>query len=285
MQPVPKEKKRRFRRWMWIPIGLVACFCSLVMLNAIQENRQSGTQIETVEFVADAGEPEGQADAAAENGPPPAESGSDSDKRAALENAQKNVEENPDDPFAYLDLAVIYIDLGDEEAAQETFAQGQELAGDNPDYFVVAGDLLAARERWLMALDQYLRAFDRGIGSGDRVFLNKVSQAAYFAAADPAAEEFFTRNQVIDRTNEIAQAVRARFLALHGNPEEALRMIEDELRLRPETPLYRLVHAEILKILGDLVPAEQILQDLIENGLTPSWIKVEARKMLNEINQ
>jgi len=83
-----------------------------------------------------------------------------------IESALQEVAEDPEDPYTYLDLAVLYLDAGQRLKAEEAFLNGRLLAGEDPEYFVLAGDMLSAREYWLMALEQYLQALSRSSWAG-----------------------------------------------------------------------------------------------------------------------
>jgi serine/threonine protein kinase len=272
-------KERLPRRW-WVAIPLVLgfCLCGLVALSIINnQNQGQPTQMSFTpnEVVADVGI----------KSPKPGEK----DRLAleqALDDAIRNVEENPEDAFAYLDLANAYLDLGDVGKALDEIANGERYAENDINYFEVAGDMFATREIWLPALEMYLKAVTLS-GGGQLVGLaDKFRQALYNASIDPGVEKLLFDTERRELRTKFAEVIvptaRARFTLYHRDPNDALVMIEGVLDANPDVPEARLVKAETLIKLGRPDEAEDILNALSEEELAP-WLKVEARRLLTQL--
>jgi hypothetical protein len=272
-------KERLPRRWWLVfPIGIGFCLCGLVALSVIN-NQNQGEPTEVAftpgEVVVDGG-----------NRPPLPDENDLPALQQALDDAIRNVEENPQDAFAYLDLANAYLDLGDVGKASEEIANGERYAENDISYFEVAGDMFATREIWLPALEMYLKAVTLSGGGQLTGLAGKFRQALYNASIDPGVESLlFDTERREFRTNfaeVIVPTARARFTLYHRDPNDALAMIEAVLDAYPDAPEARLVKAEALIMLDRPDEAEEILSALAEEELAP-WLKVEVRRLLTQI--
>ncbi len=273
-----KSKRKRKRWWLAIPITLGLCFCTFVAIAIINNQNQL---IPTDAALA-------PKDRMGEKSPPPFKP-DDKDIPAledALRNAQTRVDENPEDPRAYLDLANAYLDLGMVEQAVDVLRQGEEFAGDKQEYFEISGDMLANRELWLPAMKQYFKGLPLDSGGMRSDFLEKFRQTLYHASIDPDVEDMLFANEPRDMGPQLAQVIvptaRARFMLYHQEPEKALETIDRVLDTHPDIPETRLVKAEILIELDRVDEAEVILNKLVGEQIA-SWVKVEARRLLAEI--
>jgi len=273
-----EKKGKRKRWWLSIPIVLGMCLCAFVVITVL--NNQGQVIPTLAPFVL--------GDRAGVKSPqPPKQSGKD---RAALEvalrQAQAHVDENPEDPHAYLDLANAYLDLDEVEEAIDALKQGEEFAGDKLEYFEIAGDLLAGRELWLPALQQYFKGLPLDGGRVQPDFLEKFRQTLYHASIDPDVEDMLFQNEPRDMGPQLAQIIvptaRARFMLYHRDPEKALETVDRVLDDHPDVPETLLVKAEILIHMDQDYDAEVILNELL-GGQIASWVKVEARRLLAEI--
>jgi hypothetical protein len=270
-----KEKLPK-RWWVAIPIVLVICLCGIINI-ANRQNQREPTEMPFIpeEVVNEGNQPNELSE----------------EERLALENALdeaiRRVEENPEDPFAHLDLANAYLDLGEVEQALEEVAFGEPYAEDKVNYFEVAGDMFATRELWLPAFEMYIKAVTIS-GGGQLVGLaDKFRQALYNASIDPGVEDLLFNAERRELRTQFAQVIvptaQARFTLYHRDPNQALEMIDEVLEGNPEIPEARLVRAEALLQLDRPDEAEEILDSLAEQTLSP-WLKVEVRRLLSQIH-
>jgi serine/threonine protein kinase len=257
LPPEGRKKGRsrgRWRRWMAIPLVMGLCFCLLVVFGALNDAQNSSIQFhETPGIFIE--------------GLPGAEETPEVEYDTPLLQALDRVEQNSDDPYAYLELAAVFYDEGYPEQAREAYQSGREFAGNDPAFHETFGDMLAARELWQLAFEQYILAYQYRDGDLDNNFFAKVSKAAYFTAEDEDAEDFITQvgPQDDEHAIEIVQTVRARYKSLYGSPDEAFALISLILDENPENQAATLVLAEIHIIQGDTEDAVEILENLLEN--------------------
>ena len=280
--PQPGTEKPRRRRW-WLPIPIVLGLCLVVfiaisILNQDEPAQQPTPPPDTIVEATEAPEP-----------PPPTRSiQEDPNLQAAFDEALGRVENNPDDPTAHLELAMAYLDMQMPSEAEEEFALSEELSGGNPEYYMVAGDMLASREMWLPALEQYFKILQMDTGEEDQGFQEKFRQTLYHAAVNPNAEELLFGSDPNDfgplYARLLIPTARARFTLFHRNPEEALRIINLVLENETKSPESHLVKAEILFAMDQREEAQEILQNLIDER-TPPWVKMEARRLLAKIKE
>jgi cytochrome c-type biogenesis protein CcmH/NrfG len=101
-EEVGETKPRRRWKWWQIALGIIifvlCCFVGLVGISQNQQNRQAAQATQQASKSTDIDKP-------AED--------------EALKYVLHQVEENPDEPFYYIDLASVYLDLGRNEEAIE----------------------------------------------------------------------------------------------------------------------------------------------------------------------
>lgn len=269
--PATPSKKRS--RWLWALLLIpLLCLCALLVRGGGE--RRAGDLPDLSATMA----AEFQTEAAAEfPSPTPTP-----DPLAA---AQAAVGQRPDDPYAHLDLAAALLDAGQRLPAQRAFESGQRLAGEDPAYFLLAGDLFLNREYWPQAVEQYALAVGYGADPFTPGLADKVHQALFFAGADAAfvnlaSDPDFTLAAPFSQA--VLETARARY-ALHvlADGEAAASRIQAALELDPENPIVLLGQAEVLYASDDPAAATEILQALV-SGRAPAWVQVTARRWLNE---
>ncbi len=274
VEPVPEtvaNKKRRFRWWYIFPI-LIGLFLCFAILSSMDKKKNDN--------LANTGSNEPPAGAVAVT-KPPVQGPDDPDE--VLQNALDRVEEFPEDPMAYLELAIAYIGLGRGEDAIEVYGKGAVLAGDDTDYYEVAGDMLASQGYWLQALENYIKVLNIAGERNDRGFQEKFRQSLYHASVDPGIKDILfqtnTEESIPPNMHILLLTGRARYMLYHTDPGEALGLIEEVLETAPEAPEALLVKAEILFDLGRSDEAREIINRLLE-GQVPRWIKNIGRDLL-----
>ena len=289
--PVPK-KKRRWRWWYLIPISIAVCACGffgIVVLSSLSEENQPEEVAPTRAPLVDA-PPEDIPD-----NPVPDDVPQDMPEEELyeqlLDEALVNLEDNPDDPGAYLRAAVAFLDVGDEQSANEIFEEGAVLFGEDPGYFFGAGDLLVERFYGLRALEMYGRGVEAS--GGDRLppeLRGLVQQALYYAAEDENALQFFEDIEAQPGPDqpvppEVLDVILARVALYNDSPEAANEQIDRVLERNDLLPVARLVKAEIMLELGEVAQAEDMLQRLSSGPNVQDWIRAEAEFLLSILDQ
>lgn len=272
--PAPAKKRSR---WLWALLLIpLLCLCNLLGRGNRQNERLPDLQATAAAgFVAEL-----ETEVAVEfpSPTPPTD---------PLTAAQTAVAANPEDPYAQLDLAAALLDSGQRLPAQRAYEQGVTLAGEDPEFSLLAGDMFLSREVWPQAVELYGRALSYGADPFTPGLADKVHQALFFAGADPAfvslaTDEDFTLTAPFSQA--VLEAARARYaLYVLEDAEGAANRVQAALALEPDNPAVQLAQAEILHTSGDTPAAQRILTALVAaDSEAPAWVKVTARRWLNE---
>jgi serine/threonine protein kinase len=267
-----KKIKPKWRWWYSIPLGMLLCVCLVLVIGALSEKPDENLpmalptdlQIEVQEDEL-------------------------SREEEALLEAELGVTENPVDPFAYLELAGALLDLERKDEAGQAFDKGAEFAGEDGKYFLTAGDMLTSREFWAEGLTQYSQALNNNPELATPETKPKFQKALYYAAADEKAQFLLFGIDPESVPEELGvtsfYSAQARFnLLVLDEPELGLELVNFALTEKPDSPMARLVRAEILLELDRTEEAVDTLENLVTEDEAPSWVQNEARKLLSIVN-
>ncbi|HXT58029.1 MAG TPA: tetratricopeptide repeat protein, partial [Pirellulales bacterium] len=92
-------------------------------------------------------------------------------------------------------------------------------------------------------------------------------------------------DQVLKREPQsaAAQQLKARILSRNGRPEDALEAIEAALRIEPENPKFRLVHAELSAVCGKYDEAVAATKRVLSLGDMPALVRARGLIQLGEL--
>jgi len=274
---LPGKKKRRFR-WWFIPLGIVflvsACFCGLVGLGALMDWGNNGRIDPPVsEQLPEQPSPE-----------PFQEAQQPSELDAVpLEEAQQLVNENPDDAWAWLELARAHWQAGRIQDGREALNRALDLAGDDPDFYFDTAEELAEAQFWIEAAHLYLEAilrFTPGDVPPER--REQLAEAAYWAAEQPQAEGEIPISGIAEVDPPIERVVKARNLFYRGQEDEAYSTVDQVLWEMPGMPEALYLQSEILNAWGDVASAYNLLFELDERDDTPDWIREVVNQTLQD---
>ncbi|MEN8241025.1 MAG: protein kinase [Chloroflexota bacterium] len=254
-------QKRRWRWWYSIPLGMVLCACLLVVIGILNEEPGALPL-------------------------PPGNNHAENFLDETINETIAELEEDFDNPFAHLELAGLYLEIGSFELAEEHFRIGADLAGDDWSYHLSAGDLLFEHQLWLPALEQYIQVIQIEEVRTDRNFINRFQNTLYHASINPDSQHILFGYTDREVPREIGAAVlfaaRARFeLHVQQKPELAQETIDSAYERFSESPILQLAQAEIFIETEQYPEAGQILDELKTGGLP--WIRDHARALLNKI--
>lgn len=283
---LPEKKKKRFT-WKRLGLGalgvFVFCFCSMVVINALDGEANQPDQNNNANLNID-----NDADIKNENDVSDQEElNAELERDYAIEQAEAAVAKNPENPIALLELAITLYDAGFAEDASETFIAAQELAGEDPEFYMLAGDMLAAREAWLLALQQYVQVIDLGYESDSNRLAAKLTKTLYHASTDPEVKEMLfgkTEEDSINKSMLIASRARYTLVVEEniGRATEIFDRIAESDRL--DSSYAKLVEAELMIAFEEYEIAATLLEELLKpNSGSMEWIRVEARRMLTEL--
>ncbi len=209
------------------------------------------------------------------------------DANNQLGEAQARVEENPDDPWAHLELYDAYLILGMHDKANNAIQRALNLAGENHDIYNAAGDIAAMHGSWLQAAQLFSQSLKLSPEGGALEIADKLLQALYYGAAEEGAPEILDQMEFSalgdrQRINRLffKDTLIARYKLHYEDMEEAEKMIEEIVSVAPNFTLARLVEAEVKLLKGDLDTSRMILLELDgKPGVTP-WMQDEIQQIL-----
>ncbi len=277
--PVKTKKKRS--PWPFIAGGVLlvlACIFVLVSLN------RDGLEPLPMESDSEISEPVSQ---------PTKRINAPSDERPAnppvspeVEAARINMEENPEDPYAHLELSLALLDAnpGQNPFAYEELNAAADLAGDNIDFFFDAGITLMEREAWTGASAMFLRASKhlQARGEENKELTYFFHESVYKAASQPELPNYLPFEAIGSVDEPMMLVVQARHTFYHGNPNEALGLLNDVKRMKPGFPEALLLDGEINARGRKFDEARVIFETLLADLNTPEWVRVEAEEALRK---
>jgi len=281
----PKPKKKR-SPWLYVAAGVLLVICCIFVFFAWRKNRVAPFVNREPEpppsQVVDVLPPEEPRSEEPEP-PPPRPEG---ELPPEVLEAQHNADTHPDDPFARLELALVFWDAGMRPPSYENLDHAAELAGDDIDFFLEAGRGFHVRQAWVGSASMYLRVF-KILGPGGEVpeeAYNNFHEAVYMTAPSP---EFENLARMLDEILKVDEPIGLVALARHayhnGRQDEGRELLNEVKRLKPDFIEALLLEAEFAMLEERFEVAGEILPALIENPETPAWIRAMAEEFLNHI--
>lgn len=281
----PKPKKKR-SIWPFVAAGILLAVSCLFVFVATRENRKNQLANQELEptstQVVEVPPPEEPAPPEPQPEPPKP----DGDLPPEVQEAQRRADENPEDPFARLELALAFWDAGRQRPAYETLNLAAELAGGDRGFLVEAGNQFHRRQAWIASAAMYLR-FIKSAGPGGEVpdeILNNFHEAVYMAAPQAELEVTYPLLEEILKVDQpIGLVGQSRHAYYNGKLDEGRVFLNQVKRLKPGLFEASLLEAEYAIIENRYEEANLILQPLAANLGTPAWIRVLAEELLGRI--
>lgn len=219
-------------------------------------------------------------------GPAPGQSpAGEPEPLAQLQAAQQIVNQNPDDPQAYLELALAYFTANRPAEAHRAIEDGIRRAGNNPDFILRAGDAFFQREAWLAAAGLYAEAIQRTALPVDSELQQTFNHAMYLAAAAPEADELIQRLPEGQLAPGIVDLFRGRN-ALHRGEISVARDLLRKLReTHPGMREIDLLELEIALKNGEVAAARAGLERLARDPELSIWARNVALSILETVSK
>ncbi len=203
----------------------------------------------------------------------------------SIEEAQRLVDENPEDPYAYLQLAQAYWLTNQPAKAEEAFSKALQLSGDDPAFFLFAGDKFLAREMFAMAALMYRHAISLDPDPPPEDVIHRLHEALYRGAGDVAVERMLEDAEKTWADQQFLEVLRARGALLRHDLAFA-REIVDRLNAEGYRALeLRLLECELLIAEGRFDEARRSLIALRSTPNLPEWIAHQSNQLLEEIQR
>ena len=263
-QPAVKTSKTKSKPrtkipvWVFIVVGLVIlCGCSWVGVRFYKPLRQrilrAASPISTPT-------------------PPPANS---------LETALNNVEKNPNDPLAHIDLARVYLDFNQPESALRELTLVKDLVGPNRQFFMDVGNQTAKDGQWHLAAWCFLRAATASPDPLPDNVRSRMHEAIYKAYQKPEASILIPPESIRESDPSMAAVAEAEREFWFGSKVNADALTSALLVKQEDFPEARLLRALVI-MEQDPDLGKNILRDLRRDETIAEWIRVEATRILNK---
>ncbi|RME87493.1 MAG: hypothetical protein D6770_09185, partial [Anaerolineae bacterium] len=202
-----------------------------------------------------------------------------------VQDVLRAIDENPRDPFLRLKLAITFWQHEMPQDAYQALYEAREIAGDDRDFFIEAGDQLMREEMWVGAAGMYLQAamlFPPGetIPNPLREVLH---EAVYRAAVEPEMPDLVPFDAIGRVDEPLMLAAQARYAYFYVSPEEGRGYLRNLKRLKADFPESLLLEAEFNAKEGDYDDARYTLNLLLADLETPDWIRAEAEAMIRDL--
>jgi len=200
--------------------------------------------------------------------------------------AQRNAAQNPDDPFAQLDLALTFWDADMQRPAYETLNHAADLGAENIDFLMEAGRQFHSREAWIASAAMYLRVYKRIGVRGDipGEVLTNFHEAVFKAAPNPELEATYPLIEEIMRVDQpIGLIAQSRHAYYNGRFDDAQVALNQVKQLAPNMYEATLLEGEMNVIEERYDVAKLLLQPLMADLNAPEWIRIMAEVLFLQI--
>jgi len=271
--PTQKESKprRRFKKWQII-VGVAAlvfcCFLGLVAIAKNQEVKQAQQLAPTAALTDQIGQ--ARDESLPEN----------------LRAAYQRTEENPEDPFAFLDLAAILLENDRLDDATEAFRKAFVLTQGNEAVVLRGIDMMAERGMWMGLTSTLLVYYRNHPENFTPLIYDRFAEAAFVSAEYPAAEKAIPIERIVDVDEALERVVKARYVLYNGEAEFAQGILDEVLQeIRPDMPEAWLVQAELSLKFDDQPNARRVLTELESRDDIAEWVRAYSGLLWRRIEE
>ncbi len=274
-----QAKKRP--RWMFIAAGIVVLLCCAFAFAAVRRGKNASPV-----FTATVTAPPVTARPFATRTPRPRpRTPTPEPLPEDVVDVLRAIDENPEDPFLRVKLAITLWQHEMYRQAYQALYDARDVAGDNMDFYIEAGDQLAEVEIWVGAAGMYVQAATlQPPGENLPVPLREaMHEAVYRAAAEPEMPDLIPFEAIGHVDEPLMLVAQARYAYFYISPEEGRGHLRNLKRLKPDFPESLLLEAEFNAKEGDYEDARYTLNILLADLQTPDWIRAEAEAMIREL--
>ena len=203
---------------------------------------------------------------------------------SSVEDARKVVLENPDDPWARLELADALLAAGEFDEVESELTKAFELSGNDPAVYFQAGEILTHHNLYGFAVGMYLTSANLSDEPMTKDTYQKIAQAVYISAATKdAVSNLFAYEAELDPF--LVALARVRYTLHHEDREQAMADISALKEQYPDSPEVLLLEAEIFSINGDDATAFEQWETLIKDENAPQWVRNQAEIFIKKFRQ
>ena len=277
-----KLKKKKRNIWAFLAAGLLLIFACIFAARTLQQDNLASNLAEAEPPNAEfAPPPLNNPDEA----PPPRPNNENASPEVAA--AREVVAENQNDPYAHLDLVLAILDTspGQNPLAYQQLSKAAELAGNDIEFFEVSGFELMDRGAWTGSAAMFLRALKitQAEGNEDEDLIYFFHESSYKAASHPEMPNFLPFEEIGKVDEPMMLVAEARHTFYHGNPKDALDILNDVKRLKPGFPEARLLEGEMHARGKRFDEARIVFEIILDDSKTPDWVFIEAEDALRQL--
>jgi serine/threonine protein kinase len=259
-----ESRKQRKIPWMWLAVAVILLFGCLIVLGSLRSIRSlrqvSATPTEmfvpntAILLETPASSPE-------------------------IDRARQEVNKNPDDPKAQLQLAFAYLQAGMPELEQDSITEVIKLAGSDESFLWDSARVAVGKGSWLSAARLASGAAKIHLESNRSLppeLGTLLHETVYKAMKIKLAANYLPFDQLAQVDAPLSQLAKARNTFYFGDKAFAQQMLDDLNMNKPGFAEAQLLQAEISSLTGDPERARQALADMRANPGTQDWMLQEA---------
>ena len=298
-EAIPTSKKKR-SPWMWVGAGVAVILCLGFLAFARNDRLFARLGTQPPQSPPGEGLPPNAAEAQPPQPPPgdgvlpnsveaqpPQPNEPQPPPRDSLPpnvaEAQSFVNDDPNDPYAHLDLALAYWEAGFPRQTFDTLEVMNQKAGpDDVDFYLDAGDEFAFIEAWAPSAVMYFRAikiFERDGFVPDDV-MEVFHESIYKGAERPEANGMLQLPALEETDPQIFFVAKARNELYNGHVEDGRNFLNRARQLDPEMAEVLMLQAEFDRHDGNIAQARNAANELSSNPSIPEWIGIFADEFL-----
>jgi hypothetical protein len=195
-----------------------------------------------------------------------------------LQQARRNVDENPNDPNVHLDLAILLIDARQFDDVPQELNQVEGLIGD-PGFYYEHGMMYRDQQKWSAAAWAFLRARELNPDFKTVEAINFWHEAVYKAFMDPEAGRVVDLERIRAIDGPMAGVARVQAELTAGNVGRAETIVLEVMKQFENFPEVLLVQARVYARMKNTDRVVKILDALKRIEALPPWIRDEIGRI------
>jgi len=266
-EPKKPKNRRRLRWWQIALLVIVSIFCCLIGLGILSNlnNRDQVDQLEDqpTQLVVDEVQ----------------------ETTNEIRDAQQLVRDNPEDPYAYIQLAMANWDAGRLNPAGLALRKAVDLAQGDFNVLSEIADMLGERGYWVGMAKIYLTLHEIHPDKFNDDLHSRFREAVYFAAESADAEEAIPISRIVEFDEPLEQVVKARYEFFHGDINMAQSFVEEVLHdIKPGMTEALLLQIELALAREDQALARDLTAELRSRDDVSDWVQAQLNLLWKNVD-
>ena len=204
-----------------------------------------------------------------------------------VEEAHEWIQDDPEDPYAYLELALSLIEESprEKEGIAQSIKNATDNAGEDGFFFEDAGSALLDSGYWRGAASMFLHAVEISQKNGEDAsyLMDPFHESIYRSAKLSEQVQDIPSERIAKIDSELMLIAEARYAFYHGEEAKAISILRKIEQQNPNYPEALLLEGEMHFQNEEYKMARQTLEALWDRPEMPYWIADEADNILNQI--